>query len=101
MALELHTVELPAPTAPAQSDRLIVAMQKQVANASGADGAAVTTTVTFDEPLPAQYVPVVNPGQDATWYVTNRTTDGFDVVLTPRLAANALAAGHFDVAILA
>ena len=44
---------------------------------------------------------LVNPGQDATWYVTNKTSDSFDVVLNPRLAANVLAAGAFDCVLVA
>lgn len=41
----------------------------------------------------------VTCGQDAVPYVTNKKADRFDVVLTPRLAANTLAAGSFDVVV--
>lgn len=47
------------------------------------------------------YTVQVTPNQDATAYVTNKKPDRFDVVLTSRLAANTLAAGTFDVTVLA
>jgi len=45
----------------------------------------------------ASYFVHVQPRQDAVAYVTNLKIDRFDVVLTPRLAANTLAVGTFDV----
>lgn len=72
-----------------------------VANVIGSGaGAAVTTAISFTTPLPtASYNVQVTPGQDAVPYVTSKTTSGFNVVLNPRLAANTLAVGTFDVVI--
>ena len=47
----------------------------------------------------ANYAVSVDPQQDATWYTQNKTAVGFQVVMTPRLAANSLAAGTFTVTI--
>jgi hypothetical protein len=101
MALDKHRTQvLDSPTVPVFTDRSIVGQQLSVANAAGAAAAAVSTVVTFPEPLPPAYQVIVSPTQDATWYVTTRTLYGFTVVLTPRLAANALAAGTFDVLVV-
>lgn len=104
MSILQHTIESPDGATPAHQDRAIIGSIPGVANAvGGSAGASVTTTVTLPASanLPANYSVLVNPGQDATWYVHNKTADSFDVVLTPRLAANTLAAGTFDVAIIA
>ena len=45
----------------------------------------------------ASYGVQVTPSQDATAYVSGKTSSGFNVVLEPRLAANTLAVGTFDV----
>ena len=49
----------------------------------------------------ANYNVFVSPNQDAVAYVTGKTNSGFNVVLNPRLAANTLAAGTFDLLVLA
>lgn len=101
MGIDVHTVDQLDGSNFNRQDRVIAGMQSGVANAvGGGAGAAVTTSVSFAN-LPANYTVVVNPGQDATWYVNNKTSSGFDVVLTPRLAANTLAAGTFDVLVFA
>lgn len=83
------------------TDRMIVGVQIGLTNASGSAGAAVTTAVTFAETLPATYTVLVQANQDAVPYVSSKTTSGFNVVLNPRLAANSVAAGTFDVIVLA
>lgn len=103
MPQPLHTVEAVGSLDQlAQQDRLMVGLKKSVINAAGGGaGTAVTTAVAFAEPLPANYEVFVSPNQDATWYVTSKTSLGFNVVLTPRLAATTLAAGTFDVLVVA
>ena len=102
MAIDIHTVTLLANTALARLDRVLLGVQANVANAAGASaGAAVTTAVTFAGGLPATYSVVATPNQDATSYVTAKTQAGFSVVLSPRLAASTLAAGTFDVVVIA
>jgi hypothetical protein len=89
-----------SPTYRVFQDRIITGQRLNVANAAGAGaGQAVTATVTFLE-LPPFYQVLVSPKQDCTCFVGNRTTFGFDVTLNPRLAANTLAAGNFDVLVL-
>jgi hypothetical protein len=102
MAKDLHTVTLIKGTVTAQEDRLLVGMKVAVANGvGGGAGQAVTVAVAFAGELPANYAVMVNPGQDATWFVSGKTNNGFNVTLTPRLAANTLAAGTFDVLVVA
>jgi hypothetical protein len=99
-----HTIESPDGATPAHQDRTVIGALPGVANAAGGGaGAAVTTTVTLPASanLPANYSVLINPGQDATWFVSNKTFDSFQVTLTPRLAANTLAAGSFDAVIVA
>lgn len=103
MAIVKHSVSvLDGSSAPAFTDRMIVAQQLAVANVVGsAAGASVSTVVTFTEPLPSAYTVMVAANQDSCWYITAKTTYGFTVVLNPRLAANTLAAGTFDVTVVA
>jgi hypothetical protein len=99
--LQKHTVAQLDGSSQAFTDRLIVGVQIGLANlAGGGAGQSVTTAVTFAEPLPPSYTVLVQPNQDATAYVSGKTANGFNVVLTPRLAANTLAASTFDVVVL-
>lgn len=102
MSLTQHTIEVPDGAEPARADRTILGVLPGVANAAGgAAGAAVTTPVALPATanLPSNYAVLVNPGQDATWYVSGKTATGFNVTLTPRLSTATLAAGTFDVVI--
>jgi hypothetical protein len=102
MANPIHTVDVLAPTVLAQQDRLVVAVRKSVANVIGSGaGAAVVTALTFPDALPASYCVQVTPNQDAVAFVTAKTSAGFSVTLLPRLAANTLAVGTFDVLVVA
>lgn len=80
---------------------LRVALMKGITNAvAGGAGQSVATAVTFGAAMPdTTYVPVVNPNQDATWWISAKTINGFTVNMTARLAASTLAAGTFDVAV--
>jgi len=96
MSLPVHTIDVLPGSAQAQKDRVTFANLVGVANSAGG-GAGQSVTVAVALALPASYSVMVNPGQDATWYVSGKTTTGFNVTLTPRLAANTLASGTFDV----
>lgn len=103
MSQQIHTIEVPegALQGLSQKGRLLVANLPGLANAvGGGAGASVVTAVSGLKNLPANYSVVVNPGQDATWFVSGKTSTGFNVTLNPRLAANTLAAGTFDVLIV-
>ncbi len=102
MARDIRTIEVPDGATPQQEDRVVVGMLAGVANGAGSGaGAAVAVALAGFANLPASYSVLVNPGQDATWYVGGKGPTGFTVTLTPRLAANTLAAGSFDVVIVA
>lgn len=94
----LHTLETPdGAYGFNQKGRALMGCGNGVANAAGASaGAAVTVVVSGIKGLPANFGVQVNPGQDATWYVTSKTSSGFTITLNPRLAANTLAAGTID-----
>lgn len=102
MAFEQHIIERAGGTnRPAIADRCIVGVLVNVANnAGGGAGQSVTTTISGLR-LPANYAAIVMPNQDAVAYVASKTQAGFNVVLNPRLAANTLSSGTFDVLILA
>jgi hypothetical protein len=105
MGLDVHTIEVKAGSAQtAQQDRLAYWTQYGVANvAGGGAGAAVTTAVAVPAaaglPSNGNYIVDVEASQDCTCYVSSKTATGFNVTLTPRLAANTLAAGTFNVQI--
>lgn len=102
MSKDLHTVSLLKGTQLAREDRVLLGVQTAVANVAGAGaGASVVTSIAFTGELPASYNVQVTPNQDAVAYVSNKTSSGFDVTLNPRLAANTLAAGTFDVLVTA
>lgn len=86
-----------------RKDRLFVAARQAIANViGGGAGLSVVTAVTFPAgALPANYTVLVNPKQDATWFTSGHTSTGFNVTLFPRLAASTLAAGTFDLVVLA
>jgi hypothetical protein len=78
-----------------------------VANGAGTAGADVTVSLATSYTdaygngvLPNDYCVLVTPSQDAMVSVTGKTTSGFSVVLTPKVAAATIAAGTFDVVVL-
>lgn len=99
MAFDLHTIEIKSGTTmPTQSDRLVNGMLTDAVNAAGGGaGLAVVTAVVLT--LPAKYNVQVTPNQDATAFVSGKTTSGFNVTITPRLATTTLGAGTFDLLI--
>ncbi len=80
-----------------------MAMAAAVANVIGSGaGAAVVTAVAFKTPMPdTKYAVQVTPNQDAVAFVSGKTVSGFNVTLRPRLAADTLAVGTFDVLVTA
>jgi hypothetical protein len=102
MAFEVHTVESPVGSnRNAVGDRKIIGQLIGVANQAGSGAGASVTTAISGLRLPANYGVWITPNQDADCYVTSKTAAGFNVVMNPRLAANTLAAGTFDVLIVA
>jgi len=100
MPIPVHTVEVPDGLFLQTSDRLVLGTLNGVANlAGGGAGQSVATAITGMN-LPPKYQVIVEPGQDATWWITAKTAAGFTVNLVPRLAANTLAAGTFNVTVL-
>lgn len=102
MSQQIHTVEVPddAGSGMSRRDRVLLG-NLQVANAAGGGAGQAVTVAVAVKNLPAKYSVLVNPGQDATWFVTqaSKNAAGFTVTLYPRLAANTLAAGTIDVMI--
>lgn len=103
MSFDVHTVSVvKGSTAQAQQDRQIIGFQHAVANGvGGGAGQSVTVAVAFTGELPASYGVQISPSQDAVAFVSAKTQNGFNVTLNPRLAANTLAAGTFDVLVYA
>ena len=100
MSIDLHTISVPTGAAFALSDRAVIGNLLGVANAAGAGaGAAVTVAVTGLR-LPTSYNVLINLDQDATWFVSGKTSAGFTVNLNPRLATSTLAAGTIDITII-
>lgn len=95
MGIFLHTLSIIKGSILNLPDRFHVGTNVTANAAGGGAGQAVSTVVTPGGILPPTFSVTVDPGQDATWYTTSHTTTTFTVVLTPRLAANTLAAGTF------
>lgn len=69
---------------------------KDIANVVGGGAGLSVTTAVAVAGLPATYMVFVGCHQKSAAYVTAKTTTGFNVVLSPILAAETLAAGTFD-----
>ncbi len=85
---------------PIQQDRLSNYVAYAVANGSGGAGATVTVAVTVPgAPLPANgnYFVDYDLPADYTVFTTAKTAAGFTVNIQPRLAANSVAAGTFNL----
>lgn len=100
--LVVHSVRIPAGSAPpVQQDRVTQFTLFGVANLiGGGAGAAVVTAVAVPGgilPANGNYFVDVETSQDCTAFVSGKTANGFNVTLEPRLAANTLAAGTFNV----
>lgn len=100
MALDQHTVSVPSGASPAYQDRTVVGSLPGVANAAGAAGVTVTTAVVMAD-LPPNYTVLVNPGQGCGCYVDGKTNAGFNVHLVPFSSTAIVAAGAFDVTVIA
>jgi hypothetical protein len=71
-----------------------------VANSAGSAGATVTVAVTVQDgvlPASGQYFVDYDLPADYTVFTTGKTATGFTVSLQPRLAANSVAAGTFNL----
>ena len=107
--LDIHTIRiLPGgnvggtvySAAPVQQDRLTLGMMFAVANGSGGAGATVTVAVLWTgSPLPSNgyYFVDYDLPADYTVFTTAKTAAGFTVNIQPRLAANSVAAGTFNL----
>jgi len=99
--IDVHTNAFTQGSAiPLQQDRLRNYLAYAVANGSGGAGATVTVAVTLPgAPLPANgnYFVDYDLGFDYTVFTTAKTAAGFTVNIQPRLAANSVAAGTFNL----
>ena len=102
MAFDIHTLTIAKGSeVQAMPDRLVVWYNNSLANLAGGGAGAVTTAVTFSAELPSTYMALVTPNSNATAYVAAKTSTGLNVVLTPNPATATLAAGTFDLLVLA
>jgi hypothetical protein len=99
MPFSLHDIDLADGSTPTFQDRLIAGLQLAVANAAGTT--SVTTAVAFASQLPPNYSVFVDAGQAVIAYVTGKTSTGFNVVLASPASGGAIAAGTFNVLVVA
>lgn len=66
---------------------------------SGA-GAAVATVISGLKELPTDYSVIVTLPEDATHWISAKTSAGFTLNVLPRLAANTVVGGNADIIIL-
>jgi len=101
MSFDFHTVSAPDGAKPQLNDRIVLGSLIGVANVAGSGAGQPVSTVVSGLKLPPNYAVTVNPGQDATSFVTGKTQTGFTVTMNPRLATSTLVAGSFDAMITA
>ena len=100
MSLDQHTVNIPTGSAPAYTDRTVIGNVPAIANGTAAAGVTVTVAVAMTE-LPASYSVQINPGQGCAAYADGKTNAGFNVHLVPLVNTATIAAGAFDVTVIA
>jgi len=99
MPIEIHTVEVIDGSDIRNFDRVVLAVLNAVPNAASSGGGPVSTAVAFPfYQFPAGYSVKVTPSQACMTSVTAKTSNGFNVVLTP--AFGNVAAGMFDVVVI-
>jgi hypothetical protein len=102
MGLPVHTVEVPdGAFSMAQPDRIIVGNLPNQPNVAGS-GAGATVVIPFTGlKLPANYSVLGCMSQAGDLSVSGKTQTGFTVTLTPSGTGVTLAAGTFDLLIVA
>lgn len=102
MGLPTHTVNQgKGSTGFTRVDEITIVSLLQVAYGAGGGAGAAVTVAVAGLSLPANYTVFIGDlGQDATAFISARTTAGFTVNIRPRLAANTLAAGAVDLKIM-
>lgn len=68
--------------------------------ASQSAGVTSTIAVTWTEPVVTPYCILPSMVEDATWFITSKTTLGFTLNIFPRLAANSLAGGTVEILVI-
>ena len=90
-----------------QSRLFPVAVFSNIANAAGSGaGASVVVAITNVDQfgvgrLPGNFAVVVSPSQSCFASVSNKSTSGFTITLTPLTSSATLAAGSTDAILLA
>jgi hypothetical protein len=104
MPFEMHTVEVLDGSNFTNYDKLVVGVQNAVAHSGASVGTAVTVAVSFSTALPSTYAVFVDGSDPNAVYSVpgaSKTNAGFNVVITPVISADTLAAGTFDVLVVA
>lgn len=99
MALDQHTILVPTGANPAWTDRTVIGVLPNVANAAGSAGATVSIPVTMD--LPASYSVQATASQACAVSVSGKSSAGFTVNLTPLSSSASIAAGTVDIVVVA
>jgi len=97
----IHTLAVDDSSDPLAMPDRVLYIKKTVANVIGGGAGSSVVTAVAIAGLPAAYNVVVTPNQDAVAFVSGKTQAGFNVTLFPRLAANTLAVGTFDLVVTA
>ena len=102
MSLIAHHVALLAGTNAADASNPRIGYQINIATpAAAASGTAVSGTVSFSEPLPANYGVIGTPSQAASLSISAKTSGGFTYSLYPNPNTNTLTAGTIDLLVVA
>lgn len=104
MPFEMHTVEVVDGSNFTNYDKMVVGVQNAVAHNAASVGVAVTVAVSFASALPASYAVFVDGSDPNAVYSVpgaSKTSTGFNVVITPVITTDTLAAGTFDVLVIA
>ena len=97
----VHNIGVIGGSGPSLSDQIIIAKLQVTVAADSTPGEANVTAVAFSESIPTPYNVIVTGPEDTTHWVADKTAAGFNLHVSPRLAANQIAGGAYDVTVIA
>jgi len=99
MGIAYHTLYAPDGAALNLFDRATFGTVTAVYGA-GATGAATAVAVTWSEAIATPYYASVSPIEDASYFISGRTSTGLTLNAVPRVATTSLAGGSVEILLI-
>lgn len=100
MGIAYHTTYAPDGVTLNLFDRVVLGTVTATYLAVTATNTATTLAVSWTEPVPTPYCAIASPTEDATYFITGRTSVGFNLVVSPRQILGTLAGGPVEILLI-